>query len=174
MTDESTPGESAPGGSAAGGSAPDDEPVEGVEAPTDRLGLRVLDIERCWELTADQAVGRLAIIVGSRPHLVPINFVVRGREVLFVSVPGTKLGEVLDRPGAPAQFEVDDFDEAGRAGWSVVVTGTLHPVMDLVEHTRLDIQGRPIWLDGHRDRSWLKLVPTRVEGRAMGGLVDED
>ncbi len=159
MTDEST----------------SDQPkVEGVGAPTDRLGMRVLDKERCWELIEAEAVGRLAIIVGSRPHLVPINFVVRGGEVLFVSVPGTKLGEALDRPGAPAQFEVDDFDAQGRTGWSVVVTGTLHPVMDLVEHTRLDIQGRPIWLDGHRDRSWLKLVPTRIEGRAMGGLVDED
>lgn len=155
--------------------APGHEPGAGTTTPptTDRLGMRVLDPAHCWDLVEGQAVGRLAIIVGSRPHMVPVNFIVRAEEILFVSVPGTKLGEALDRPGAPAQFEVDDFDVDGRTGWSVVVTGHLHPVMDLVEHTRLDIRGRPIWLDGHRDRNWLRLVPSRVEGRGIGVPADD-
>lgn len=133
----------------------------------DRLGLVVLDDATCWARLADEPVGRLAVVVDGRPHLVPLNHVVRNRQLLFVSVPGTKLHRVLRHPGQPAVFEVDRYDPDTHAGWSVVVHGTLHPVQDLVEHTRQDIRGRPIWLDGYRDRTWIRLQPERIEGREL-------
>lgn len=137
------------------------------DPPRDRLGLVVLDQDECWDRLDEAALGRLAMVVEGRPHLVPLNHVVRGRRLYVVSVPGTKLHDVLHRPGQPAAFEVDGHDEAGRSGWSVVVHGRLHPVDDLVEHTRQDVRGRPIWLDGYRDRSWLRLDPERIEGRRL-------
>lgn len=111
--------------------------------------------------------GRLAVVVDGRPHLVPLNHVVGTRQLLVGSVPGTKLHRVLHHPGQPAVFEVVRYDPETHAGWSVVVHGTLHPVQDPVEHTRQDIRGRPIWLDGHRDRTWIRLQPQRVEGREL-------
>lgn len=133
----------------------------------DRLGMVVLDDDTCWARLADEPVGRVAVVVDGRPHLIPLNHVVRNRELLFVSVPGTKLHRVLHNPGQPAAFEVDRYDRATHAAWSVIVHGTLHPVQDLVEHTRQDIRGRPIWLDGYRDRTWIRLHPERVEGREL-------
>ncbi|MBY5160993.1 pyridoxamine 5'-phosphate oxidase family protein [Salsipaludibacter albus] len=137
------------------------------DPPRDRLGMTVLDEDRCWELVRGEPLGRLAVVVDGRPHLVPINHVVRDREVLFVSVPGTKLHRALHQPGGPAVFEVDGYDADDHSGWSVIVSGHLHPVQDLVEHTGLDLRGRPIWLDGYRDRSWLRLVPEHVNGRTL-------
>lgn len=144
-------------------------PAGSTEADTsrDRLGLVVLDEDDCWQRLTEEPVGRLALVVGGRPHLVPLNHVVRGRRVFVVSVPGTKLHDVLHRPGQPAAFEIDHYDAEGRTGWSVVVHGHLHPVQDLVEHTHQDVRGRPIWLDGYRDRTWLRLDPDRVEGRLL-------
>lgn len=138
------------------------------EATTrDRLGLVVMDTDECWLRLEEAVLGRLALVVEGRPHIVPLNHVVRGRRLLVVSVPGTKLHAVLRRPGRPAAFEVDGHDTATRTGWSVVVHGHLHPVQDLVEHTHQDVRGRPIWLDGFRDRTWLRLHPERIEGRRL-------
>lgn len=134
---------------------------------TDRLGLAVMDDEECWQRLRDEPVGRLAVVVSGRPHLVPVNHLVRGREILFVSVPGTKLEAALRRPGVPAAFEVGDYDRDTHTGWSVVASGHLHPVMDLVEHTSLDLRGRPIWLGGYRDRNWLRLAVDDVGGRRL-------
>jgi hypothetical protein len=155
----------------AQGRAAGDEPA--TTQVRDRLGMVVLDEDDCWDRLTEEPVGRMALVVGGRPHLVPLNHVVRGRALYVVSVPGTKLHEVLHRPGQPAAFEVDHYDEQGRTGWSVVVSGHLHPVQDLVDHTHQDVRGRPIWLDGFRDRTWLRLDPDRVEGRLLDHPEDD-
>lgn len=145
---------------------PDTDPVPD-EVSQDRLGMAVLTEDECWDRLESEPVGRLAIIADRRPHLVPLNHVVRNRQLLFVSVPGTKLHDVLQQPGMPAAFEIDRYDATDHSGWSVVVNGSLHPVQDLVDHTQQDVRGRPIWLDGYRDRSWLRLTPEQVEGREL-------
>lgn len=142
-------------------------------AETDRLGMTVLADQECWDRLRDEPVGRLAVVVRGRPHLVPVNHLVRDREILFASVPGTKLEEALNRPGVPAAFEVDAYDRDTHSGWSVVATGHLHPVMDLIEHTSLDLRGRPIWLEGYRDRNWLRLAVDQVVGRRLESTTDD-
>ncbi len=145
------------------------EPTPGParEPERDRLGMQVMEQAECWDLIREQPLGRLAVTMSGAPHIIPINHATRDGEILFVSVAGTKLEAVLQRPGLPATFEVDDFDVDTRTGWSVIVRGHLHPVVDLVDHTSLDIAGRPIWLDGYRDRNWLRLVPDHVGGRRL-------
>ena len=138
-----------------------DEPV------TDRLGMEVMTERECWDALDEQPIGRLAVTISGAPHIIPINHVTRDREILFVSVAGTKLEAALQRPGLPASFEVDDWDVDSHTGWSVVARGHLHPVVDLVDHTSLDIAGRPIWIEGYRDRHWLRLVPDTVGGRRL-------
>lgn len=137
------------------------------EPAHDRLGLEVIEVDECWELLSDEPLGRLAVTISGAPHIIPINYATRDHEILFVSVAGTKLEAALQRPGLPATFEIDHFDVDARTGWSVIVRGHLHPVLDLVDHTSLDIAGRPIWLDGYRDRNWLRLVPDEVGGRRL-------
>lgn len=147
------------------------EPRPDTPAPRepvlDRLGLEVMTLEECWERIQDQPVGRLAVTRSGAPHIIPINYATRDNEILFVSVAGTKLEAALQRPGLPAAFEIDEYDVEARTGWSVIVRGQLHPIVNLVDHTSLDIAGRPIWLDGYRDRNWLRLVPDHVAGRRL-------
>jgi uncharacterized protein len=48
-----------------------------------------------------------------------------GDTIVFRTDPGTKLNH---GPRARVSFEVDSFDRARRAGWSVVATGRLEEV----------------------------------------------
>lgn len=143
------------------GSVPDVQPTQG------QLGLTGMDLDECWERLASQPLGRLAINVDGRPHLVPVNHLVRDREILFVSVAGTKVHAALEQPGLPAAFEVDHYDARTETGWSVVLLGELAAVEDDVDHARLELLGRPIWISGVHDRRWLRLVPEHVTGRHL-------
>ncbi len=136
-------------------------------APPDRHGLTILDQDQCWERLEAAPLGRLGFVADGEPRVVPVNHVVRDNEILFVSVAGSKLHAAVRRPGRRVVFEVDGYDRDDHTGWSVVVQGRLHPVDDLVEHTRHDIRGRPTWLAGYRDRQWLAVAPERVDGRVL-------
>lgn len=89
-----------------------------AEAMND-LGSQVLLTHECWELLRRQEVGRLAVMVGDRPEIFPVNFVVDHGTVVFRTASGSKLAALID--GALVAFEVDGWthDEA----FSVVVKG---------------------------------------------------
>src|SRR3954466_510058 len=85
-----------------------------------RTGVEVVDTAECLRLIASEEVGRLAVVSGGQPHVIPVNYVVDGDTIVFRSADGTKLRAALE--GSVA-FEVDHFDRPGRGGWSVVVHG---------------------------------------------------
>lgn len=130
----------------------------------ERTGLAPMDLDECWERLASQPLGRLAICVDGQPHLVPINHLVRDREIVFVSVAATTTHATLAQPGLTAVLEVDHYDTDTDTGWSVVVAGELAVVEDDVEHARLELYGRPSWISGRHQCRWLRLVPNHVEG----------
>nr|MBA3288897.1 pyridoxamine 5'-phosphate oxidase family protein [Acidimicrobiia bacterium] len=66
------------------------------------------------------SVGRLATYASGRPHIVPVNFVVDGRTIVFRTAEGAKLSAARD---AQVAFEIDDYDAASGYASSVVVTG---------------------------------------------------
>jgi hypothetical protein len=83
--------------------------------------LEELDADECLRLLGTAAVGRLAVSVPTdSPLVVPVNYVLVGRTILFRSGFGTKLRALASRP---VSFEVDDHDPATRTGWSVLVRG---------------------------------------------------
>ena len=93
--------------------------------PTDdiepRTGLEVLDEDECWRLLESRTVGRLAVDVGGHPDIFPVNYVIHDRMVVIRTEAGTKLaGAGL---GTSVAFEIDESDESGSSGWSVVVRG---------------------------------------------------
>lgn len=81
--------------------------------------MTVLDEDACWERLAAQQVGRLVTHVGDVVDIVPINFVVDGRGIVFRTAAGNKLAGLSIN--GDVVFEVDEFD--GDAGWSVVLRG---------------------------------------------------
>ena len=128
-------------------------------------GLEPLGEDACRALLAGEEVGRLAMVVGGRPAVFPVNFALDGDAIVFRTAPGTKLDNV---GRAPVAFEVDGLDRAARTGWSVVVDGRLEEVtrFDAATLDRLRSLALYPWADGRRDH-WLRLVPSRLTGRRV-------
>jgi nitroimidazol reductase NimA-like FMN-containing flavoprotein (pyridoxamine 5'-phosphate oxidase superfamily) len=84
-------------------------------------GLELLSEAECLALAARRPIGRVAVSLGALPAVFPVNFCLVGRDVVFRTAAGTKLGAALR--GAVVAFEIDDFDAAGHRGWSVLIVG---------------------------------------------------
>lgn len=131
----------------------------------DRTGIEILDRDACLGLLAQDVVGRLAVVSGNAPMIVPINYALDGEDIVFRTATGTK----LDRgPRAPACFEIDGLDRALHTGWSVVVAGRLERVEESDDKTRRRLEQLPLtlWAAGERSH-WMRLVSERITGRTV-------
>ena len=126
----------------------------------DRTGVEVIDSDECLRLLRGRRVGRLGIVAGGEPLILPVNYAVRGETIVFRTAPGSKLDL---GPRAPACFEVDEFDESMSTGWSVLIAGRLEEI-DAGEAAGADVTP---WAPGRREH-WMRLVPRRVTGRRVG------
>jgi nitroimidazol reductase NimA-like FMN-containing flavoprotein (pyridoxamine 5'-phosphate oxidase superfamily) len=130
-------------------------------------GIEVMEVAECRRLLAGRSIGRLGVVVGGQPVILPVNYVMAGETVVFRTGPGTKLDH---GPGTSACFEIDEFDGARRAGWSVLAVGRLEEITDYDEaggKGRRELSLTP-WAPGERSH-WLRLVPRQVTGRRVGG-----
>jgi len=84
-------------------------------------GLDVLSEEECRRLLSEASLGRIAIETGGPPVVLPVNYIVAGREILFFTAEGTKLQAATEN--ATVAFEIDHFNAITRTGWSVLVIG---------------------------------------------------
>ena len=129
-----------------------------------RANLEVLDSDECIELLGGRHVGRLAYCTQSGPRIVPMNYALVGKMLLFRTGFDTEAAtHVL---GHPVAFEVDDVDEFLQAGWSVVVSGDaqLVPAATL---RLLDVPQFPQpWAAGDRSMV-LQLTLNAVSGRRV-------
>src|SRR4051812_41979090 len=87
-------------------------------------GIEIIDSDKCRELLAHEEVGRVAVVIGATPMILPVNYAVDGDNIVFRTLPGSR----LDVGQGHAAFEVDCFHRASRSGWSVLVTGHLEVV----------------------------------------------
>ena len=137
-------------------------------APSDddeRGTLARLDRATCLELLATRRTGRLAYVARAGvPDVVPVNLALDGDRLLVRSGPGPKL-QAAERREVIA-VEVDDIDEVGRTGWSVVVAGRARR-LHTTEAARLPDDVLPeVWARGPRS-SVIAVELTRVEGRRL-------
>jgi nitroimidazol reductase NimA-like FMN-containing flavoprotein (pyridoxamine 5'-phosphate oxidase superfamily) len=131
-----------------------------------RTGLERIDRDACLGLLAADVVGRVAVVDGGTPVILPVNYLLDGEDIVFRTDPGTKL-DAASR--APACFEIDAFDRAQHTGWSVVVTGRLEEVTHYDARTWERVHALPVqpWAGGQKDH-WMRLVPTSIGGRRIG------
>ena len=89
-----------------------------------------LTTEECWRLLSGEQFGRLAYRLVDEVHVVPVNYVVDGRTLLFRTASGGKL--LAAALGSDVAFEIDwhDHDEA----WSVVVRGRVRQLAEDEAH----------------------------------------
>jgi len=128
--------------------------------------LRRLSRAECLDLLGSRQVGRLAYVARAGvPDIVPVNYAVDGEDVLIRSGPGPKL-QAAERRELVA-FEVDDIDEEGRTGWSVVVVGRAHKLTSAEQgsHVARGAVPQP-WASGTR-RHEIRISPKRIDGRRL-------
>ena len=132
---------------------------------TTAAAMATLDRAQCLERLAGDDVGRLAVVVGGAPHILPVNYVLDGECIVFRTDPGTKLHAALR---APACFEIDRFDHERRIGWSVVAHGQLEELTryDRVTLERISAMDVIPWAAGDKAH-WMRLIPSYFTGRQL-------
>ena len=131
-----------------------------------RTGIEVIDREECLALVASEPLGRLGAVDHGRPHVVPVNFVLDGEQIVFRSFPGTKVDRLA---AAPVCFEVDHVDPATRSGWSVVIHGRAEEVTRWDppdRRSRLEHLGVGPWAAGDKPHL-VRIVPATITGRRV-------
>jgi nitroimidazol reductase NimA-like FMN-containing flavoprotein (pyridoxamine 5'-phosphate oxidase superfamily) len=136
-----------------------------MEAGSATRSFEVLSDEECLQLLAREPVGRIGLTASALPVVLPVNFVLDGSRVVFVTDPGLKLDAA--RAHDVACMEVDRYERWTHCGWSVLATGRLREIVDAdeVEAVR-QLPVRP-WADLHA-RHWVELRIELLSGRRIG------
>ncbi len=130
----------------------------------DASALRTLSPVECFDLLEPGGIGRVAFTSAGEIMMLPVNFAMAGKAIIFRTAPDTLLAAHAD---AKVSFETDRLDGARHAGWSVLVHGHAHKVTDerdvkhLEDGTRLEA-----WAAGARD-VYVRIAPTRISGRRV-------
>jgi len=136
-------------------------------ALVDSAGLEILDEAECRLLLDCAEIGRVAVTLGSYPAIFPVTFRYVGGRVVFSTGEGTKLASFV--ANGKAAFEVDWFDPLSRAGWSVVVLGTIGaltgPIAPELAHA---VEGLRLHQWAPADRPHVVVLePTQISGRRI-------
>lgn len=138
-----------------------------VPAPPGRVHgsvLRAISPTECFELLEPGGIGRVGFTAGDAVMMLPVNFAVLGKAIIFRTAADTLLAL---HANARLSFEVDHFDEALAQGWSVLVQGHARQVTDErdVRHLEQATRLQP-WAPGARD-VYVRIAPGHVSGRSI-------
>ena len=136
----------------------------GQADPSRRPVLTVLDSDRCRELISPGGVGRIVFCQSRGPVALPVNFRILDGDVVFRTAPIEELTSRLQLENV--SFEVDHVDEALAEGWSVLISGRGHVIVDPPELQRAQAAGVAPWAGGDRD-VYVRIVPGEVTGRRI-------
>jgi nitroimidazol reductase NimA-like FMN-containing flavoprotein (pyridoxamine 5'-phosphate oxidase superfamily) len=132
--------------------------------------LTIVPEAECWQLLASTQVGRVGLLVGDRPEVLPVNYILDGEAVLFRTAEGTVLTQAALRVIA---FEVDHVEEATNEGWSVLVQGIAKDFSHGIDANseRMRRLSLVTWAPGARHR-WFRIRPDKVTGRRLRIIPD--
>jgi hypothetical protein len=133
--------------------------------PGTELGtMQRLTTAECWTLIAPGGIGRIGFGTPSGPVILPVNYVVVAGAIVLRTRRGTLIeGHAYEK----VAFEVDHMDDALRQGWSVLVSGQAHAVLQPTELRRLRAEVALLpWPTGQRE-VWIRVVPVKITGRKM-------
>jgi transcriptional regulator with XRE-family HTH domain len=124
---------------------------------------RLVPVE-CYRLLGPRGIGRIAFGTASGLTVLPVNYAVTDATVVIRTGSGSLVGAHGD---GPVSFEADHFDLALGQGWSVLVRGDAHRVLQPGELRRLreECDLRP-WPAGEHDL-YIRIVPSQITGRRI-------
>ena len=126
--------------------------------------LRTLSPAECFGLLEPGGVGRVGFAAADGIMILPVNFAVMRKTIVFRTAPDTLLAVYAD---GRVSFQSDHLDEALHSGWSVLVHGYAHKVTDEREVKRLEERTNlEPWAAGSRD-VYVRITPARISGRRL-------
>ena len=107
----------------------------------------------------------VGLVVDGRPQILPVNYALDGRTVLFRTAPDTVLNEASMSEVA---FEVDHIDDTTHEGWSVLLQGFVQDITEAIGANAERIRQLSLvtWAPGTRPR-WFQVEPDSVSGRRI-------
>jgi nitroimidazol reductase NimA-like FMN-containing flavoprotein (pyridoxamine 5'-phosphate oxidase superfamily) len=137
-------------------------PAPGSDAH--QRALRTLNPAECLGLLEAGGIGRVGFAAADGIKMLPVNFAVTEKAIIFRTAPDTLLAVYAD---GPVSFEADHLDQARREGWSVLVQGHAHTVTDERDVKRLEDRTHlEPWAGDARD-VYVRIAPTRISGRCI-------
>jgi nitroimidazol reductase NimA-like FMN-containing flavoprotein (pyridoxamine 5'-phosphate oxidase superfamily) len=134
------------------------------EPPAAQHVLRALSPAECFDLLGPGGIGRVGFTAAAGIMVLPVNFAVAGKTIVFRTARDTLLALYAN---APVSFQVDRLDEALHEGWSVLAHGRAHEVTDEHAVKRLeDSTHLEPWAGGARD-VYIRITLTRISGRRI-------
>jgi len=126
--------------------------------------IEPLSLAECHRLLAPGGLGRLAFTAASGLMILPVNYLLVARTIVLRTGTGSLIAGHGDDPVA---FEADHIDETLGYGWSVLVRGQAHRVLQPGElrNLRDECDLRP-WPAGEHDL-YVRIVPTHITGRRI-------
>jgi nitroimidazol reductase NimA-like FMN-containing flavoprotein (pyridoxamine 5'-phosphate oxidase superfamily) len=129
-----------------------------------------LDEAECMRLLGLGVLGRIAFVGRYDLTVLPVNYRLVDGAILFRTAQDSLTGEDLRTWIAHAEyrvaFEVDEFHEATREGWSVLVQGPAHHMDSAAEQEAALAAGVEAWPAGAKDH-FIRITPDRVTGRRV-------
>ncbi len=144
-------------------SAEDAQTLGRAGARASSASVLELTEEQCWAHLQSHQLGRLAIVMGGRPQIFPVNYAIGEKVIVFRTEPGSKLAH---GPGSVACFEIDGYDQHAREGWSVTAVGPLEEITDAEDARSQALRQLPVdpLAPGAR-LHWIALQAEQVTGR---------
>jgi transcriptional regulator with XRE-family HTH domain len=126
--------------------------------------LERLSQAECRELLAPRGIGRIAFTAASGLMVLPVNYAVTGGSIVIRTGAGSLIGGHGD---GPVSFQADHFDLELGQGWSVLVHGDAHRVLQPGElrNLREECDLRP-WPSGEHEL-FIRIVPAKLTGRRI-------
>lgn len=134
-----------------------------------RTGLEAMDREECLRLLRHGRIGRVGVVDGGRPVVLPVNYVMDGEQVVFRTADGTKFDAAVR--GATVAFEIDGADPMFHTGWSVLVSGRAEEITDDGELARIDGLCLQPWAEGDKPHV-VSITSTSITGRRIVHVAD--
>jgi hypothetical protein len=141
------------------------EPDGGPAArhPNQNANTRELSDDECWAVLGDSGIGHLAL----RAHpvgvdIVPINYLITGRQLFFRSGPGAKLKNLVQHPYVAVQIERLQEGE----WFSVVLKGKAMRLASDADIERSGVLGLAPAQPGDKF-NYVQIIPDAVTGRTF-------
>lgn len=131
------------------------------------LVLEWMHRDECLAMLTTAELGRLGVVEGGDPLVVPVNFTYTDGSIVIHTDEGTKLSAASY---GRAALEVDSIDPVTHEGWSVLVRGRAFEVTDALDSLseRLREVPKRTWAPGPRSHVLL-IHADEVTGRRLRG-----